>query len=420
MKFFTKMALKNLFRHKLRTSISIIAIAISIIVVVFTRGLINGMIDSLFANQIQFQSGHIRIVNSEYEQRERLLSLNYTIEGFEDETGSEMLAQLEEQEGIEMAIPRLKFGAVVSTENDLVEMMGWGVDPEKEKRFTDIEEMIIEGRMPETGDNEITMGSGLLDKLDKDVGDSVTILYNTAFNSFKGRTFNIVGEVESELRLLNDNVFHLPITEAQNILDLEDEYTEIILASTDLNQVDNILPGINEYISDKPGGEKYSITPWNEFGGLVYWMQMARKIYNVIYVFLVVLSSFVVINTMVMIVNERTREIGMMSALGLKSSGILKLFILEGTIMGIIGSFVGAIGGGIITRIIESIGINYTETLEGMGEEIMMNPVIYPSFSYEDMLFGFILGIIITAIACIIPARRAAKMEPNDALREVN
>ncbi|MFW6270084.1 MAG: ABC transporter permease [Bacillota bacterium] len=419
MSFFTKLAFKNLFRHKLRTIISIMAIALSIIAVVFTRGLISGMIDSIFANHIQYQSGHIRIVNSEYEKKERLLSLNHTVDGLDGENGTEMLARLENTEGVEIAVPRIKFGAAVSTEDELVEMMGWGVDPEKEQDFTDIDEKIKSGRMPEPGRSEISLGSGLLKKLDKKVGDKVTILYTTAFSSFKGKTFQIVGEFESNLKLLNDTVFYLPLEQAQNILYLEDQFTEILLVTESLDRSGNVFPQINDIFENKPGGEKYSLIKWDESGGIIYWMQLARKIYNVIYVFLVVLSSFVVINTMIMIVNERTREIGMMSALGLERSGILKLILLEGTIMGIVGSFLGSILGGIITRIVENVGIDYTEAFEGVGEEILMSPVIYPSFSYEHLLFGFVLGVIITAIACIIPARRAANMEPANALREI-
>src|SRR6056297_116452 len=141
--------------------------------------------------------------------------------------------------------------------------------------------------------------------------------------------------------------------------------------------------------------------------------------YNVIYIFIVGLASFVVINTLIMIVKERTQEIGMMSALGLKKSSILKLFIFEGTVMGIIGSFIGAILGGIITKVLSTIGLDFTQAFEGMGEEIIMSTIIYPEHSISNLVFAFFLGVIIVSLASIIPARRAANLEPTDALRDI-
>ena len=419
MGYFSKLAFKNLFRHKLRTSVSIAAIAISVIVVVFTRGLIVGMIDSIFSNQIQYQSGHIRIINQEYEQKERLLSLNYTVDGFNGQGISPMINKLENLEGVKNAIPRIKFGSLVSADEDLIKMIGWGVDPATEIKFTDIEDKIVAGRMVQKNNREIVMGSGLLDKLSKTVGDRVTILYNTSFNSFKGTTFKIVGRIKSDLKLLNDSVYFLPLGQAQKILYLDSQVTDLLVETDNMNQVNNIASRIKEVFSNQGGLDKYSIIPWNQSGGMVYMMQIAEKIYNVIYIFLVILASFVVINTMVMIVRERTQEIGMMSALGLNSREILKLFVMEGTFMGVIGSFIGALLGGLLTNYLSKVGINYTEAFESVGEEVLMNPILYPVFSINNMIFGFILGIIVVTVACIIPARRAAKLEPNDALREI-
>jgi putative ABC transport system permease protein len=118
-----------------------------------------------------------------------------------------------------------------------------------------------------------------------------------------------------------------------------------------------------------------------------------------------------------MIVNERTREIGMMSALGLKAREILYLFAMEGMIIGALGSALGVIIGGIITKIFSVVGINFRAAMEGMSSNLMFEPVFYTVFSLENLIFAFILGVLVVSISCLIPARMAARLEPNEALR---
>ena len=420
MKFLWNLAKKNLSRSRIRTSVSIIAIAFAIIAVVFARGLINGVLESVFENHINYKAGHIRVIDEEYKSKERLMSLNYTLDGFNGKGYKEMSEKLKLVEGVEQVVPRLKFGAMVSLEDELVGMMGWGVDPLEEIKFMGIDKNIIEGRMVQEGNKEVVMGAGLLEKIGREVGEKVTILYTTPFGSFKGSTFQIVGKYYSELQMLNDTIFYLPLGQAQRILEMPGEVTELLLITSDYHKAASVLPGLNELFSREDESGKYTLQLWNKDYDLIELFDYAIQIYSFIYIFIIILACFVLVNTLIMIVNERTREIGMMSALGLKSREILYLFTMEGAIIGILGSAIGTVVGGILTKVFSVVGIDYSAAFEGMNStDFLISPIYRTVFSLENLVFCFVLGVIVVTIACVIPGRKAAKLEPTEALRQI-
>jgi len=420
MKFLWNLAKKNLSRSKIRTSVSIIAIAFAIFAVVFARGLISGVLESFFENHIHYKAGHIRVIDKEYKLKERLMSLNYTLDGFNGKGYKEMSEKIRSVEGVEQVVPRLKFGAMVSLEDELVGMIGWGVDPAEEIKFMGIDKNITEGRMVQEGNKEVVMGAGLLKKIGREVGEKVTILYSTPFGSFKGSTFQIVGKYQSDIQGMNDKLFFLPLGQAQRILEMPGEVTELLLITSNRDKAASVLPGLNELFSQEDESGKYLLQLWNKGYDLIELFDFAVKMYNSIYVFIIILACFVLVNTLIMIVNERTREIGMMSALGLKGSEILYLFTMEGAIIGILGSALGAVMGGIITRVFSVVGIDYSAAFEGVDSTVwLMSPIYYTVFSLENLVFCFTLGVVIVTIACIIPARKAARLEPTEALRQI-
>lgn len=417
MGFLVKLSFKNLFRHKLRTFVSIVAIAFSVMIVVFAKGYVNGLVDSTVADHIQFNSGHIKVIDHQYRWQERLLPLNYPVDGFAGEGLDKLLSSLQEIDDVEMVIPRLKFGALVSTEEELVTMSGWGVNPDQEIAFTNIQDQLVEGRMVQPGQLEVVMGTALLDKLNLRVGDKVTILANTAYSSLTGVTFTIVGRLESGLKMLNEIIFYLPLDQAQRILYMEDQATEVLVVTKDRELVPEVLPQVKQVLAQGGAGERYLALGYKETSDLVGFMDLAVLIYNYVYIFLVLLACIVVINTMIMIVKERTKEIGMMGALGLESKDILVLFLIEGGIMGVIGSLIGSGAGTLLTSYVAKTGIDFGSALSGFGAEHLISPIIYPVFSAANAIFAFVLGVIVVTIACLIPARRAAKLEPTEAMR---
>jgi putative ABC transport system permease protein len=199
---------------------------------------------------------------------------------------------------------------------------------------------------------------------------------------------------------------------------MEDQQSEILLVTPEREMTAEVLPRVKEYFNSQTGGNKYLALSYQETSDLLPYMEIAQLIYNQVYIFIVLLSSIVVINTMIMIIKERTREIGMMSALGMKSGGILKLFILEGAVMGIIGSFFGSIIGSIINNYFAVNGIDFTAALSGFDSEIMISSIIYTQSSIFNSVFAFLIGAVVVTLSCILPARRAAKLEPTAAMKE--
>lgn len=416
--YYFKLAYKNLYRQKLRTLVSIAAIAFAVMVVVFARGYIVGLVDSVFADHIHYDSGHIKIVDRQYHEEKRLMPLDFPVNGMGEEDLKGMMGSLEQLDDVEMVIPRIKFGSMISTEDELLTLSGWGVNPEKELEFTDIENFLVEGKMVRPGRLEVVMGTELLGDINKGVGDRVTILFNTAYNSLNGVTFEIVGRLESGLKMLDEQVFLLPLDQAQEKLYMEGEATELLLVSGDRGQVDTLLPRVKELLDEAGESERYLALGYKETSELLPYMEVAKLIYNQVYIFLVLLACIVVINTMLMIIKDRTKEIGMMSALGLKSGDIMKLFLIEGGIMGTFGSFIGAVFGSVINSYLAEHGINMGSALAGFSSDVMVKSTIYTASSVGNTIFAFVLGVIIVILACIIPARRAAGLQPADALRE--
>ncbi len=417
MKYLFKIAFRNLSRNKVRSFISILAIAIVVMIVVFARGLILGTMQSTLQLQFDNQLGHVRILAEEYETREALMSLEYTVDGIEGQGLEEMLAELNEIEGVEHLLPRLKFGAMASPGDDLITMAGVGVDPESESEYGGLTTDIVAGRMIESG-NEIVVGKGLLNKFDAEVGSQVTILFSDAYQSFQGRTFTIVGVRDTGLNMLDERMFFLPLATAQDMLYLGDEATEVLVFGRDFQESKSIAGRIDNYFTDS-GETNYLAQPWQQGNEFMEYFQVAVRIYDAIYVFFILLGSIVLINTMIMIVRERTSEIGMMGALGLKKREIMQVFAMEGAVMGTLGSFIGVIPGGILTYYLSQIGLDYySHLLEDM--DIILTPVIYPVFSLENLVISFLLGAIVSSLTALWPARNAAKMEPVDALhREI-
>lgn len=411
-----RIAFRNLGRKRARTALSLLAIAVGVFVVILAKATVEGSLETLMNNSIKLSSGHIRIIAREYQVKERLLSLNYPVDGFHGEGYESIVKELEQIKRVENVVPRLRFGAMVSKEEELEGLMGMGVDPVAEEKLVHFSRYIAAGRFIQPGKREAVMGYKLLDRLGLEVGGKFTLVFNTALGAFKGYTFTVVGSIESGIQYLDDGFVLVPLDVAQRMLNMGPAVTEILVMARNKNQVPGLLEEIRGLLEVNGAGDRYLAIPWYQHSGMIEYMRGAESAYNIVYFFILFLASFVVINTMVMIVNERRREIGMLSALGLQPRQILLLFMYEGGITGVFGSAIGVVFGSLLVKLLSTVGIQIPG-VETVDKQIMITPKLYPEFSLEVVAFSFVAGILVTLVAVYWPSRQAARMEPTEALR---
>ncbi|MGB4285659.1 MAG: FtsX-like permease family protein [Bacillota bacterium] len=420
MSYLTKMAWRNLGRHRGRTILSLIAIMMAVFVVVIAKGVVDGIIDTFITYNVNLNSGHVRVIQPEYKLKEQTLSLGYTI-GDENTPYDSIVNDIREIPDVKVATGRIRFGLLLIGEDDIQEaVLGIGTDFNEEEKITHLTRFLESrsgGALPRAGQREILLGTDLMDKLGVRVGDRINAIFSTSFGSLGVATFGVAGQMSSGLKFLDESVAYIPLDTAMHLLDMDDSVTEIVVFGETLSKSDAIKARIEPIVESLPGNP--IVVPWNEYNELMGLMSQAKAIYTIIYILIVILASFVVFNTLLMVVSERTREIGVLAALGFSPKSILRLFLTEGMIMALAGSFLGALLGGLFNSWFGSRGLDVSKMIEQLGGELLLTPRIYPTADVSTLVFSFALGVVVTVVAAYIPARHAGRLKPTEALRSI-
>jgi putative ABC transport system permease protein len=279
---------------------------------------------------------------------------------------------------------------------------------------------MLEGRMIRMGHEEMNIGEKLAGELGLKLGDTLTIVTQTAYGSVTAMNLKIVGIFRYGVPSIDRTTFYLPLDKAQQLLDLDNAVTEIFILVKDMNKAPEVAEEIRTSL-EQVYSDLYTTKSWQEMGILFLYMGLAKRIYGSIYFMILFLASFTIFNTMFMAVMERSKEIGMMKSLGMKNRQVVGVILLEAMTIGVIFGFIGSVAGGLLAYWGSVYGIDYTATFEAMKGTFNL-PVSYvyrTIVSWQIILFGFCMGILFSVLAAIPPALRAAQMEPTEALREI-
>ena len=426
MKYILKMAFRNVGRNKRRTMLSAVAISIAVMVVLVMRGYMGGITDSMVDSLAKTETGHIKIAHSEYYERQDMMPLEHAVDGFNGEGYKPLVSLLESVDGVKIVAPRIKFGVLLNFDGKSRSALGMGIDANSEKMVASLDRMMVEGQY--FGDDEnsksVILGSALAGKLGIKLNDKLTILARTAYDSLRGMTFRVTGIFSHGMSSLDSKLFYIPIGAAARLLEMGNGASELILMTDNIEYAQEVadeirsrFTGQGSYLEDGKT-PLYAVVPWQEQETFYSMFRSATRMYDFVFVGLLILASTVIINTTMMVIYERVREIGTIGALGMTGRQIVLLFVVEAMIISAIGSFLGMAAGGGIDLFLSIKGIDL-QALSGGSTDMPTTDIIYPHFGASLLVGSFLFGVAVASVIAFIPSLRAARIQPVEALRSI-
>jgi putative ABC transport system permease protein len=406
-----KIAFRNIRRNRRRSLLSGTAIVVATMAITFLFSYMAGFLGDYESNVVRYMTGHVRIRHIEYDEYEQLNPLHLSVADYEG-----VVRKLEAEDGVAAVVPRTRFFTAIYRNDQTFGGIGLGVDFEREEKMMSIAESLEQGRLPHSGEREMLLSAGLARELDMKVGEKLTLLTKNKYMGMSGMTFLVTGIVHFQVAGFNESFFLMPIDTAARFLKMDNEATEVLVRLEDSRQVDAFVQKTRLLLSNS-GQDELSVQAWTKVGIIYGMIRYAQSIYDIFALIFFLLASTVIVNTTMMVIFERMREIGTVAAMGMTPREIVRLFFLEAFYIGAIASFIGVLIGVAITLPLSITGINVGGVMEGVSLEI--SSVIYPQLNIRSTVFVFFYATTIASLASFIPSRRAARIEPVEALRAV-
>lgn len=408
--FLVKMAFRNLARHKKRTIYTAIVIAVAIGFYVFADALVLGMMDSSYENVTEFEFGHAQITSQKYwEERE-----DYPLENL-IKVDEKIHTQITSRPEIVGTSPRLDFKAELNDGQMGLPVIGRGINISNEKSVSKIDQALIKGEFIKEGEPEALMGQQLANDMLLDVGDSFMLVVRTKEETFNVIDLTISGLFETPNPQINDNFVFIPIEIAQNSLGVGDNYSHLSIKLIDRSQTENTTQYINSFLKNE--NTNYKAYSWETAAEDLIMMQEYSDAMLYLMLGIILLLAVVgIINTVILSVLERFKEIGMMKAMGMQIKEITFVLALEAGGIGVLGGIFGCLLGGLGVYLLSTFGINIYAGMEGEFNLPISMAVIYGNWNYGAFIFVFTYSIIVSFIAGLFPAYWGARIEPVELL----
>jgi ABC-type lipoprotein release transport system permease subunit len=396
-----KLAFRNIGRNKTRSLLSALAVAVGMSLLLLMAAVMEGEMRGAMQNSIRLQSGHLQIRPASYDENKISLKWEDLIEN-----PDQVVEKVKSLPQVTAATPRLIASAILTLSDESKGVQILGIDPASEANQP-FRTGMIDGQYLQADDREgILVGQTLAEKLGLNVNDKVNLLMTTSNGDVDEQLFTVRGIYSTHIPSYDENTVFMPLAKAQAFTATENHASTIFVLLQTPEQAEPVAQALSS--------ANLKMLTWREQNALITQFEDFAGIALIIFYLIVLgITATVVTNTLIMAVFERTREIGILSAIGMKGRGIMAQFLAEAALLATGGVIGGLIIGGALVAYFTIYGIYIGDYgVTGM----LFEDHIYAHLTLENTITLTIVTYIITLIASLYPARLAARLEPVEAL----
>jgi putative ABC transport system permease protein len=399
------LALRNLSRHPLRSVLAVFSVTFGMAACVFLAAIANGYFSKLVENSTGLVTGDAQVQHKDFKVD---MGLHLSLPN-----GTRLLHDIQKIPGIAAASPRLQTNATISTAMQSQPFLLTGVNPTEEKQVTFLYRGITRGHyLSETPGRDIVIGQKLANLLNVELGGKVVVSVLNASGELVSESLQVTGIFDTGNHGSDGALGYITLSNAQKILGMYDHITNIAIRFQDSRRMEEPLQKAAAIMP-------YSyirVLPWQELLPEVAQISGVFKKGMVVVLGIVFLMvAVLVMNTILMSVLERTREFGIMLAIGTSPRKIVHLICLESVLMGVSGTLLGLLAGGFLVWTHLEKGINLAA--HGATAVAGVTNIIYPKIEMEFLLQSCLLLPLLVLLASLYPAMRASRLEPVKAIR---
>ena len=408
-----RIAWRNLARNRKRTWITATTVALAVLLLQFTIAMFIGLERQSYENLINYQTGHAKLYAEGYFDERDEFPLDYALSDLEG-----LQSVVRSVPGVAASTPRLTFSAQISNGVDQIPCLGIGIQVSGSD--TDvflIPQAVVDGEYLKPDEEGLLLGSGLAEMFNVSTGDWLTVLAKTQAGAYEAIDLPITGLVGTGNPLIDQGSILLPLETARYMLDMEEAATELAIRFSVTASENRTLTSLRETIEQTANVE---VKGWRDVEeDFLAFAQMKRMGSIIMLGIFVILAVVGIANTILMAAYERTREIGMMMALGLRGGGIRRLFLIEGALAGLVGGAIGSLCALVFILYFVVYGWDLTAMYGDMDIGYPVKDILYFDLNLGTMFVTWLLAGVLAAVASYLPAARASRQDPVEALHYV-
>lgn len=409
MKLFLRLAWRNIWRHRRRTVIIVLAMGLSLGLMFWYDGLIDGFNQAIYGNAIRVLGGNIQIHAAGYREK---IDSNPLIP-LPDDMGAVKAALA--QPGVISATRRITTGGLLTNREGAFPISIIGIEPEAEASVSLVAEHIAEGRWLEGSDEDMLLvGRGLAEVMGLQVGDRVTMVGSDIHKQNRQRTMTIAGIYDIGLPSTEKRMAYISLGEAQDLFGMRGQSSEVVVNLEKIGPEPRVVAALAPQLA---GMEVESYE--QNYPELKAALGTKGTVMTIFGIVIILISAIGILNLLLMAIYERTREIGLLGAMGLKPRQIATLFILEGTLIGVVGAVFGVLVGLAINISLGRVGLDFAAYASITEYMALISGRVYPSLGMSHAVTRVLTVIVISTLAAFIPAVEASHREPAAALHSI-